>query len=516
MIHQREFATQTTAAISFQQLQAGIQNNNELTEEKPALAGENEKHKNYLEYSKIISHEILNPTHAILGSTEILLGCIGELQNLQTELSKPTPNQQSIHHYSKILLDMTDYIKAITQCAQHQKAVVSDIQHHDKKGQTNDANTFEIDELVQSVIDMHKAQLSKKRIEIKKILPTEVLHLVADTTRLKQVIDNLLSNAIKYTFFNGKITIRADYCQLANNTGQLSFDVEDTGCGIEDEMLSCIFKQNDTEVQGQANDSSACLGLTICQRNVESMGGKIQATSKKGLGSNFSFTVNCKQFINSETAQLEIDSSSESSQSTTPPSSPETIPHVTTPRRILYVEDELVNQRIFKRRLENTGHTVVIANNGQEAIDKYKSGDFDLIIMDISMPVMNGLDATKTIRFNDKQVPIIGLSANSSPEDIEAAKRSGMNGYLTKPCHTKDLLDAIDKFSSKNIIPQNIFSTPAKPLSPVSPIKNRVESDLDKPHCFFHFPRQALCSNTETLSTNALPIVDGNHRTLSF
>jgi len=170
---------------------------------------------------------------------------------------------------------------------------------------------------------------------------------------------------------------------------------------------------------------------------VELMGGKITVNSKKNKGSTFSFTINCELVLNpvnlkpQETKEQSVDS----------------LPFVFN-KHVLIVEDNLVNQRVLQRHLEDVGFTCQMANNGLEAVKKMEQMQFDIVFMDIEMPVMNGLDATQQIRSQDKNktVPIIGLSANARQEHIDEAINSGMNDYIIKPYNKEILLRSIKKF----------------------------------------------------------------------
>jgi CheY-like chemotaxis protein len=242
------------------------------------------------------------------------------------------------------------------------------------------------------------------RLEIDPAVPDFVF---GDAPRLQQIIANLVGNAIKFTA-SGEVVLKLS--RNASAASQIRFAVCDTGIGIAPGQLSKVF-----EAFAQADGSSTRefggtgLGLTIASRLVEAMHGKLSLESTLGQGSCFHFSV-CLTEPSRPALQL-----------------------------ILLAEDNIVNQRVALRMLEKEGHHVIIAQNGKQAVEACRSQSFDLILMDVQMPEMDGIDATAEIRHLEtgSQVPIIAFTAHATRERCLAA---GMNGYLSKPLNKNDLL----------------------------------------------------------------------------
>jgi CheY-like chemotaxis protein len=252
---------------------------------------------------------------------------------------------------------------------------------------------------------------------------------MGDPGRLRQVLLNLLGNVLKFTE-SGSVPA---YASAVGS--ELRFEVTDTGIGIPVEKQGQIFEAF-SQVDGSITRrfGGTGLGLTICSRLVEQMGGSIDVNSKAGQGSTFTFTVRAEQKDHIVTGDaMEV--------------SPKTF----APLRILVAEDNKVNQTVVSRLLERAGHTVVIAANGQEAAEICSTGKFDLILMDVHMPVLDGFEATARIRATDRsrgiRTPLIALTANAMDGDRERCLLAGMDGYISKPVSRDVLLDTIAQFA---------------------------------------------------------------------
>jgi CheY-like chemotaxis protein len=252
---------------------------------------------------------------------------------------------------------------------------------------------------------------------------------MGDPGRLRQVLLNLMGNALKFTE-SGSVVARASAIER-NGQSFLRFEVEDTGIGIPEEKQSQIFEAF-SQVDGSITRrfGGTGLGLTICSRLVERMGGSIDVSSKPGKGSTFAFTVRAER-----------------KASIAPGDPEEAPPKAFAPLRILVAEDNKVNQTVVSRMLERAGHTVVIAANGQEAVELCSSAEFDLILMDVHMPVLDGFDATARIRSKGIRTPLIALTANAMDGDRERCLLAGMDGYISKPVSRDVLLDTIAQFA---------------------------------------------------------------------
>jgi CheY-like chemotaxis protein len=275
--------------------------------------------------------------------------------------------------------------------------------------------------------------------------------IVADPSRLRQVLINLLGNAIKFTE-RGEVGLEVALESRRAEQAQLHFMVRDTGAGIAPEKQKMVF-----EAFSQADNSTARkfggtgLGLTISSRLVEMMHGRIWLESEPGKGSCFHFT-----------AQVGIAGSA----SSTEPLDQARLaglhdqPRLLTghagragPRglRVLLAEDDAVNQTLACRLIEKRGHTVVPASNGRQALEALEKQRFDLVVMDIEMPELNGFEATAAIRRREREtgthIPIIAMSAHALTGDRERCLAAGMDGYVPKPIQAKALLEAIESLA---------------------------------------------------------------------
>jgi len=260
--------------------------------------------------------------------------------------------------------------------------------------------------------------------------------VVGDPQRIQQVLINLLSNAIKFTQ-KGKITI------AVTKTGQssLRFSVSDTGIGIPEDRQKIIFepfKQADTSTTRRFGGTG--LGLSICQKLVERMGGKIWVVSRQGQGSVF---------------HVEIPFQEAQSVAERPSSADSQVSHgslvVQEGLAILLADDAEENGMVIEAFLKDTHHRLTIVKNGLQAVEEYKNGKFDLVLMDVQMPGMDGYEATKEIRAWEQNnrltpVPILALTANAMKEDIDRTRQAGCNLHLSKPIRKQLLIGTIKQF----------------------------------------------------------------------
>ena len=265
--------------------------------------------------------------------------------------------------------------------------------------------------------------------------------LVGDAARLHQVLNNLVGNAVKFTP-SGSVDVTADLLSpLEPGRSRILLSIRDTGIGIPCDALDSLFKPF---TQFRAPDRSedyytrtyqgAGLGLYITKRLVELMEGSMAVASDDGKGTTFYVNLTLPH-----AKPREAESSSEQ-----PLSDPSR-----TAWRVLLAEDDAVNRYAVSRQLEKHGHTVTVANNGREALDALRTGRFDVVLMDIQMPVMNGLEATRAIRTDPTlsavaDVPVVALTAHVMQEDQKLFLEAGMNAHLTKPVDLNELLAVLD------------------------------------------------------------------------
>jgi CheY-like chemotaxis protein/anti-sigma regulatory factor (Ser/Thr protein kinase) len=283
-------------------------------------------------------------------------------------------------------------------------------------------------------------------------LPKRVL---SDPTRVKQVLCNLVSNAIKFTS-DGEVTLSADYVGDAKE-GQLEFRISDTGIGIPAAVQPKIFdsfQQADSSTTRQYGGTG--LGLSIVAQIVDGMDGSISVDSSEGQGSTFivSLPVQVGQCITDDFSANAPNHSSIANQN---------IPRENL--QILVAEDNATNQKLISIILKSSGHVPTCVENGQEALHALDVDEFDLVLMDIHMPVLDGIAATKSIRTSRKSyndIPIIALTANAMAGDKETYMAAGMNGYVTKPIDPEMLFAEIDALAHGSEIPSEIISTKEK------------------------------------------------------
>ncbi|OYY07218.1 MAG: hypothetical protein B7Y66_12970, partial [Sphingobacteriia bacterium 35-36-14] len=293
---------------------------------------------------------------------------------------------------------------------------------------------FLLEEKISNTLKTFIFKIEEKGLELifDNQVPIETI-LVGDPFRLGQVLNNLISNALKFTE-SGRITVSAVQLNELGNSPVFEFKVSDTGIGISPENLANIF---DEFVQASSETSrkygGTGLGLTITKNLVEMQGGTIKAESVLNKGT--SFTIRIPYQIG-ESSMLQNSKEEE----------------VFTPidkKRILVAEDVTINQIIVKQILEEWGHEVVLVANGQEAFEAHKKSDFDLILMDIHMPEVDGYEATQLIRHMGDTikaaVPIVALTANAFKKETDRFAEAGFNDYITKPFTEAGLYECIKK-----------------------------------------------------------------------
>ena len=281
----------------------------------------------------------------------------------------------------------------------------------------------------------------------------------ADSLRIGQVLSNFISNALKFTSTGG-IEVGVKLEPNEQDEFQLRFTVTDSGVGLTEEEKNRVFNaftQADSSISRTYGGTG--LGLSISKQLVELMGGQIGVESTKGIGSSFWFTVCCQS---AKKAVVAMDRSIAADRWV-----------ASRPLNILVAEDNKINQYLRQRILNILGHSVEIAKDGQCAIDLFNSGDFDIILMDIRMPVMDGIDATASIRAKDSpksNIPIIALTADASTGNVTEYQRAGMNDVCLKPIELPLLLTSINKVLGEEI------HTPMPHVSAPEASQQRVDS----------------------------------------
>jgi CheY-like chemotaxis protein len=256
-----------------------------------------------------------------------------------------------------------------------------------------------------------------------------------DEIRLRRLLEQLLSNAIKFTP-QGRISLRIRTAPWGPNLSRLDLHVTDTGIGIPAEKLASIFESFEQVEGGLSRGYQGLgLGLALAKEMVELLGGQIQVHSEVGKGSTFH-------------AWLPLESATPELASPVPAPSP-----ATGPRRVLLVEDNRVSQRIVTHMLDRAGFQAEIASSGPAALRAVSSVRYDLILMDLQMPGMDGIETTLRIRKvpGYERTPVVALTANSSPEFQELCYQNGLQAFLSKPIHSRELLETVRRFTAASI-----------------------------------------------------------------
>jgi signal transduction histidine kinase len=373
------------------------------------------------EFLANMSHELRTPLNAVLGYCESLqMGVYGSVAERQGKAIASI--ERSGEHLLRLINDLLD---------------LSRIDSGQEQLRTE---TLQISELCQTSLELVSEQVAHKGLFIDLEIETERTSLEADPRRLKQVLVNLLSNAMKFTK-EGSIGLRV---RDGSEKETIEFEVRDTGIGIDPKSLKMVFEPF---VQVESGDTRGYpgtgLGLTLVRRLVELHGGRIELESVIGKGSKF--TVHLPVFAASHPEKGPAEPSADR-KSGEPDPQPSPAPPITSDRRlILLVEDNLPSATYIRDFLEYQGFRVVHASNGLDGIERTRVLRPELVLMDVQMPVLDGLSATRRLRAapETRDVKIIALTARAMPRDQEECMEAGADGYLAKPVVLKVLLNKI-------------------------------------------------------------------------
>ncbi|HEX6722136.1 MAG TPA: PAS domain-containing protein [Burkholderiaceae bacterium] len=361
-----------------------------------------------------MSHEIRTPMNAIIGLTHLMQRDTRDALG-QQRLGKVA---DAAHHLLGIINDVLDLSKI------------------DAGKIELEAVDFDLDEIIARSCSMVAGPAHAKGLQLQVDSSDLPRHVRGDPTRLSQVLVNLLGNAVKFTE-QGSVSLRGSLLAREGERLSLRFEVRDTGIGIEPERVGKLFdafEQSDSSTTRRFGGTG--LGLAVTRQLVELMGGEVGVHSTPGVGSTFWVTVRVLP-------------------APARPEPPDAAARVAAPpkraqfhARVLLAEDNLINQEVARELLRAAGCEVDVADNGQRAVEMARAGGYDLILMDVQMPELDGIEATRRIRALPglSRLPIVAMTANAFSEDRAACLAAGMNDHVAKPVHAATLYDTLARW----------------------------------------------------------------------
>lgn len=361
------------------------------------------------EFLSTVSHELRTPLNAINGITHLLL----EENPKESQLDYLTSLKFSGNYLLTFINEILETSRVESQTVEAEntnfnlKILLENIHNSLKEIAANNNNDF--------------------IINFDNNIPE---NLVGDPTKLSQIFINLINNAIKFTK-NGQVDIVAKLLHKDNDNSRIHFEIIDTGIGIPQDKLETVFESfSQGSIEINRTYGGTGLGLTIVKKLIEILGGKINLESKLGYGSTFSFDLDFK--INSKNLQEDVKHIYDQ--------------NLLVNKKILLVEDNKINQMITKKMLENKKMSCIIVDNGEDAIENVRNNNYDLVLMDVHLPGINGTIATQKIREFNSMTPIVALTAISLNENREMLISFGMTDVITKPFVPENFYDTISKY----------------------------------------------------------------------
>ena len=393
------------------------------TESKKALLLAEASNLAQRDFLSRMSHEIRTPMNGVLGMTHLAQNAATEEQRMEY-LGK-------IHTSASLLLGIINDILDISKIEAGKMKL--------------EERPFKLTDVIDNIRDLMAPRVDEKNLDLIILLADGVPEMVVgDSLRISQTLFNIIGNAVKFTL-EGSITLAVTAQELDDNRLRLHFSIRDTGIGMDSQQQQNVFKsfaQADSSTARKYGGSG--LGLSISKALIELMGGEISVTSAPGEGSEFNFCVLASGYEGDEQPESDVYDSAADAQKYDG-------------YRLLLVEDNDINQEIATAVLEGMGFSVDIAANGKEGVAAFEANRYDLIFMDIRMPVMDGLEATRKIRKIEQsrlagsepsRVPIIAMTANAMKSDRDATHEAGMDGHISKPI----VIDEINRILYKMLM----------------------------------------------------------------
>ncbi len=355
-----------------------------------------------------MSHELRTPLNAMLGFTQLL----------EMDREHPlSPRQQG-------------WSAQVQQAGWHLLEMIDDtldLSRIESGALRLDLASQDLHRLLEEALAMVQTAADQRGLVIDRQLAADARHAQGDATRIKQILINLLSNAVKYNVEGGRIEIRSEL----RADGQVALSVSDSGIGLTPEQLAGLFQPFNRLGREHSTVAGTGIGLVICKRLAEAMGGKLQASSRAGLGSQFVLSL-----------------PGASSAASVPPKTQESMAasHYQQQRRLIYIEDNPTNAEVMRGILAQRPQiSWELCVDGQSGLETVLSVQPDLVLLDLQLPDIHGLELLQRLRAGGATMPVVVLSANALPEQIEACKAAGAADYMTKPVDVQALLTLLDR-----------------------------------------------------------------------